>query len=1040
MIDISTIFSKLRLVRFITARPFRSLTAILVIAISIISCTTPSRTMQKKEILDDDEYRYEVIQTTSKKHMDDAFLAATFSGGGMRAATLAYGVIKAIRDTTVYVSDENIEDKIPNSLINEIDFVTSVSGGSVAAAYWALNGPDEVSQLEKDFLDEDIQQQLWSKLFNPKSLIRLPTSSYSRIEILSDIFENLFGEATYNDLINETYKYGDRPYLVLNASDMTTGSLFPFIQLQFDLLCADLNGFKIADAVAASAAYPVVFPALTLRNYRSDDALCYKQALETTLDQKLEIKRKLVDHHKENLDSARDSMRVKKIDLMKAKDRVRTQENVLVRAQEQVKIQIIELDRVNKQIEELKKSIKRAESRVTGLQSDLRNAKTLEDEQDEKRRNALEKEKDEEKEREAKERTLLESIQDIETQIRQAEKDGKTKLGEMLLRLLKKQIGELGGHDKATLDAEPSEAQQQAQKPSKDDKSILEKISQLIWKSYDPRRPDEITKENNINEDDLVTEDNREEFKVISTPMEDQAQHDFAIKKNRMVQKAEKAHNRLEVVKIRFAELSDRFEMLASEKETEEKKQEDEKMISSIKVLKQDIDGISIKINQLDEKYALTNRRRERSIDAFAFAWKQLERQLPEVNQNLYNISKRLTDLEKQLNSMNIHIMNLEQISDNEKLRKIVSELENILKDKRTDLKDIRAEHTEEREKSQQYQQELKEELDRAQRRVKELNEDLTHVEGRLEAIKEEGSHQLKEVSKRKQELQEAKARQHGEKETLEEEKKKIRHEETLLKQAREDTQTWEDRSRRIESLQTEHARFARYFQSQISHYGRDRTQYVHLFDGGAADNLGFTPLLELLDSFFPINTEEVTDEERQQRIKHVGVIVVDARSEPRKKYEEHETPPDLFDTIFTTVGNAIDSKSFLLAKELERITEKLESDGVISERFIVNVGFDNILDFETDSQRDEIDLMECRRAFQNIPTNWNLFSYETNALIALGEALVRGSSTYRDLVGKYDGEMVSHGDSVVTVCENYLRMLEKKERKAKPLGNGVTR
>lgn len=1012
MIDISTILSRLHLIlRFITAKPFISLTAMFVIAILIIGCTTPSRTMQKKKILDDDEYRYENIQATSKnskKYMDDIFLAATFSGGGMRAATLAYGVIKAIRDTTIYVSYKDTKNKIPNSLINEIDFVTSVSGGSVAAAYWALNGPNGVSQLEKDFLDVDIQQQLWSKLFNPKSWVRLPTPSYSRIEILSDTFEDLFGEATYNDLINETYKNGDRPYLVLNASDMTTGSLFPFIQLQFDLLCADLNRFKIADAIAASAAYPVVFPALTLRNYRADDASCYKNALETKLDHKLEIKRKLVDHHKDKLDAARDRMRDQKINLTKAKDQVRIQENVLIRAQEQVRIQIIESDRVSEQVKELQKSIEKAESRVADLQSDLRNAETLEEEQDEKRRKALEKDKDEEQERKTKEQTLHESIQDIETQIRQTEKDDKAEKGESF-RWLKKLFDEPGGHDKATVDTDPSEAQQQDQKPSEDDKSIVEIVSQLIWKSD-------------------------------SKSLENQAQYDSAIDKNRIMQRAEKTYNKLEVVKSRFAKLTDRFRILISERETEDKKQEVEKMISSTKVLEQNIDSISMRINWLDEKYALTNQQRERTIDEFKSAWEQLEKQISEVNQDLYDMSRRLENLEKQLNLLSFYIIDLEQTSANAKSQKIINKLEDILKNKKAELKDIQARHTEEREKSQQHQQELKEELDRAQRRVKKLNKDLTHVEGRLEAIREEGNYQLMEVSKRKQELEKAKVRRDSEKETFEEEKRKIRDEEKLLEEAREDIQKWEERSRRIESLQTEHARFARYFQSQISHYGRNRTQYVHLFDGGTADNLGFTPLLELLDSFFPINTKEISDEEKKQRIKYVGVIAVDAKSEPWKKYEERETPPNLFDTIFTTVGNAIDSKSFLLAKELERITEKLESDGVISERFIVNVGFDNILDFKTDSQRDEIDLMECKRAFQTIPTNWNLFSYETSALIALGEALVRGSSAYRDLIGRYDGEMVSHGDSVVTVCENYLGMLEKKERETKSLGNGVAR
>ena len=59
---------------------------------------------------------------------------------------------------------------------------------------------------------------------------------------------------------------GRRPYVVLNATDMTAGHVFSFTQDQFDLICGDLARFKIADAVTASAAFPVALTAITLEN------------------------------------------------------------------------------------------------------------------------------------------------------------------------------------------------------------------------------------------------------------------------------------------------------------------------------------------------------------------------------------------------------------------------------------------------------------------------------------------------------------------------------------------------------------------------------------------------------------------------------------------------------------------------------------------------------------------------------------------------------------------------------------------------------
>ena len=40
------------------------------------------------------EYTYDVIQDHVERQLNDTFIAATFSGGGMRAAALAYGALR----------------------------------------------------------------------------------------------------------------------------------------------------------------------------------------------------------------------------------------------------------------------------------------------------------------------------------------------------------------------------------------------------------------------------------------------------------------------------------------------------------------------------------------------------------------------------------------------------------------------------------------------------------------------------------------------------------------------------------------------------------------------------------------------------------------------------------------------------------------------------------------------------------------------------------------------------------------------------------
>jgi NTE family protein len=58
-----------------------------------------------------------------------------------------------------------------------------------------------------------------------------------------------------------------RPYVVINASALATGARFPFTQAQFDLLCSDLGSVSVGRAVAASAALPPFFGAITIDSF-----------------------------------------------------------------------------------------------------------------------------------------------------------------------------------------------------------------------------------------------------------------------------------------------------------------------------------------------------------------------------------------------------------------------------------------------------------------------------------------------------------------------------------------------------------------------------------------------------------------------------------------------------------------------------------------------------------------------------------------------------------------------------------------------------
>ena len=191
--------------------------------------------------------------------MKDTLFILTFSGGGTRAAALAQGVLRELQATSIGGG---------RTLLDEVDVISSVSGGSVTAGNFVANGPQSFDTFEQSFVRQDFMPQLIDAFINPVNIVRYALTSESRVDRLVDIFDDtIFHGQTFGDLGARR----DRPFLMINAADMTTTLRFTFTQGRFDLLCSDLNRFRIAEAVAASSALPVGLTPITLTNYSPCD-------------------------------------------------------------------------------------------------------------------------------------------------------------------------------------------------------------------------------------------------------------------------------------------------------------------------------------------------------------------------------------------------------------------------------------------------------------------------------------------------------------------------------------------------------------------------------------------------------------------------------------------------------------------------------------------------------------------------------------------------------------------------------------------------
>jgi NTE family protein len=184
-----------------------------------------------------------------------------FSGGGSRAAALGLGVLNELGAQSYPATGQ------PVALIDRVKVVSSVSGGSVVAAWFGLVGPARLDELKTDFLERDNMKTLEWEAKDPLTLARLSLSSYTRIDALRDLLDReLFHGARFADL-----RRPGAPLVVMNATDLESGEVFAFTPQRFDDLCSDLDQLPLSVAVAASAAFPVALSPMSLRNYSYED-------------------------------------------------------------------------------------------------------------------------------------------------------------------------------------------------------------------------------------------------------------------------------------------------------------------------------------------------------------------------------------------------------------------------------------------------------------------------------------------------------------------------------------------------------------------------------------------------------------------------------------------------------------------------------------------------------------------------------------------------------------------------------------------------
>ncbi len=185
---------------------------------------------------------------------ESAVVGLAFSGGGTRAAAFSFGVLDEMERTPVRGASA--------PMIERLEFISGVSGGSVTAAYYGLRKRDGLRDFRERFLLRNAEENLTTTVSLATLSRALGGGVNDSTGLTRWLDANLFNGATF-----EEFRRIGRPRVWINASDIYNRTPFIFSAETFNAMCSDLGSYPLATAVAASAAVPIAFAPVVIKTY-----------------------------------------------------------------------------------------------------------------------------------------------------------------------------------------------------------------------------------------------------------------------------------------------------------------------------------------------------------------------------------------------------------------------------------------------------------------------------------------------------------------------------------------------------------------------------------------------------------------------------------------------------------------------------------------------------------------------------------------------------------------------------------------------------
>ena len=201
-----------------------------------------------------------------------------------------------------------------------------------------------------------------------------------------------------------------------------------------------------------------------------------------------------------------------------------------------------------------------------------------------------------------------------------------------------------------------------------------------------------------------------------------------------------------------------------------------------------------------------------------------------------------------------------------------------------------------------------------------------------------------------------------------------------------------------------------RYREMQAFQNSEDRP-YIHLVDGGVADNIGVRGVLELLEE--AAASAAFQGEIGFGVVRRIVLIVVNARSAPRTDWDKQESPPGMVAQLLQASGVPIDRYSF---ETVELMKDRAEINKWRRELRVAQARLAGMSEAQAEASIPKISLEVLdvsfdaipdpkeREYFMNLPTSFVLKPEEVDRLREVAGQLLRQSPEYETIVRQMGG------------------------------------